>query len=293
MINNDAQIGFTSSDLFCLPTLVMLDSFFRNNKSKYIFNFVFYDTSKETRNRFKKIIEENGCEYKEWKVNEELFKDFILLKRFGYTTYFRIVFPFIVDNNCKKLLWIDSDTVVNGSIEKLFKNDLTFALYGVNMPEKECLHRLGLSEEEPYVNCGVILYNVEKIKSAYSLENALTVFSKEKDKFTYVDQCFLNLFYRNDIGTIDSIYNDIIYRVNAYSKTQIEQKSKIDIILHFVGNIKPWKYLYDNKICSIYWKYGRRVYGEFYYFKWYVISHCFIIFSPIVKLIKKTRKVNI
>ena len=287
------QIGFASSDLFFKPTLVMLDSFFVNNEGKYIFNFLYTDTSLENRNVFKKLIESNNCEYREWKIDESFFNDFIFLKRFGFTTYFRIILPFIVENMCQRVLWIDSDTVVNGSVSPLFEIDLSKTLYGVNYIEKKCKEKLGLSVNDPYVNCGVLLYNCSFLKKKYNLNDAINFFGENKEKFTYVDQCFLNLFYKDDIGILDSKFNDVVYRVNKYSRTDMKEKEKNSIILHFVGNIKPWKVLYDSKMYKIYWKYAKKIFGKFYFFRWYVVSRICFIFKPFVYFYKKTKKVNI
>lgn len=292
-MNNYNQIGFTSSDLFCKPTLVMLSSFFKNNKEKYIFNFIYSDTSSKTINKFKNLIEKNGSVFKEWKINDNIFKDFIYLKRFGYTTYFRILLPFLVSSECKKILWIDSDTIVNKSMKELFEIDLNYSLYGVDMKEKQCIEKLGLSYNDPYINCGVLLYNSEKINQNYKLNDALKFFVSNKEKFTYVDQCFLNLFYRTDIGTLDNKYNDVIYRVKKVNKEVLKQKKNEDVILHYVGNIKPWNFFYDSLMYKIYWQYAKKIYGQFYFYTWYILSKILYIFKPFIKIIKKTRKVNI
>lgn len=292
-IFEENQIGFTSSDLFLKPTLVMLTSFLKNNPQKYIFNFLFTDTSKSSRNQIKELLEKNGCLYVEWKLDESLFKGFISLKRFGYTSYFRICLPFLVSNSCKKILWIDSDTVVNGSIDDLFLMDNSFCLCGASYPEAECKSKLGLSDQDAYINSGVILYNVDLIKNRFTMNQALAFFVANESKFTYIDQCFLNLFYRNSIGYFPKKCNDVIYRINRYSKSQVKDKLDNDIIIHFVGNIKPWKYLYDSKMYKVYWKYGRCIFGSFYYYRWLILSRLLFVLKPLLKLIKKTRKNNI
>ena len=161
------------------------------------------------------------------------------------------------------------------------------------MPEESCKAKLDLSDDDLYINCGVILYNVKRIKEKYTLNSALEVFAKEKERFTYVDQCFLNLFYKGDIGALSPEYNDIIYRVIKYTDSEIQKKNVNDIVIHFVGNIKPWKYLYNNKMYKIYWKYARKVYGDLYYFRWLFLSKILLVLSPVVVLIKRFRKVNI
>jgi lipopolysaccharide biosynthesis glycosyltransferase len=291
--SEENQIGFTSSDSFLKPTLVMLTSFFINNSKKYTFNFLFTNTSKSTREKFKEIIEKNKCHYVEWKLDESLFNGFALLKRYNYTSYFRICLPFLVSNNCRKILWIDSDTVINGSIDDLFYIKKSFCLNGVSYPEVECKNKLGLSNQDEYINCGVILYDVNLIKNKFSLKQALVFFVKNQSKFTYIDQCFLNLFYRNSIGCFSSKYNDVIYRIKKYSKKQVKEKIDDDIVIHFVGNIKPWNYFYDSNMYKAYWKYGRCVFGSFYYYKWLFVSRIFFIFRPFMKIFKKMRKKNI
>ncbi len=287
------QIGFTSSDSFYKPTMVMLSSFFKNNIEKYVFNFIYSETSDFIRTQFRNIIEKNNCIFKEWKVDETIFKGFTVHKRFGYVVYYRVIFPFLVSDNCQKLLWIDSDTVVNGSVKNIFDYGNNYCLTGASYSDLECKTKLGLSKNDLYINAGVVLFNIGLIKKSSTLSNALSFFIENESKFTYVDQCFLSLFYKGQIQSLDLKYNDVIYRVKKYSKSQVLDKMSNDVIIHFVGNIKPWKVFYDSKMYKAYWKYGKSIFGSFYYFRWLVVSRICFIFKPFLKVYKKHRKAKL
>lgn len=285
-------IGFASSDLFKKPTKVMLCSFLKHNPGKHTFHFVFLDTSEKTRNEFKSLIEKNGSLYIEHRLDCAIFDGFKHYSRFGYTTYFRVVFPFIV-KNVDRLLWIDSDTVVNGDLSYLFEMNLDKSVYGVNYPEEKCIEQLKLRDKNTYINCGVLLYNIGKIKKDYTLDGILSSFVSNQSLYTYADQCFINLFFQDDIGVIPIFYNYIIYRVLKISKSQRKEIVDQGKIIHFVGNIKPWMYLYNNPMYKLYWKYAKSVFGNGYYLRWLFLSRLALIFQPFLNLIKKLRKKNI
>ena len=286
------EIGFASSDLFKKPSLTMLTSFFENNPGRHTFHFVFIDTSEDTRNAFRILIEKHNSTFIEHKLDESFFDGFTHYNRFGYTTYFRLILPFLV-GDIDRLLWIDTDTVVNKDVSFLFKMELVKSIYGVEYPEYDCLKRLSLPISDVYINCGVLLYNIKKIVSTYKLEELLKSFISNQDKYTYADQCFINMFYHNDIGVIPKIYNHVIYRVLKNNKKNRLFISNNSAIVHFVGNIKPWMYFYNNSMYKLYWRYAKPVYGKAYYLRWFIVSRLLIIFQPILSIYKKIRKKRI
>lgn len=285
-------IGFASSDLFKKPTKTMISSFLEHNPGQHVFHLVYLDTSEETRNEFKSLIEENGSIFVEHKLNCSLFDGFKYFSRFGYTTYFRIVFPFLV-GDIDRLLWIDSDTVVNGDLSFLFEMKLDKSVYGVNYPEEKCIEKLNLNNKGIYINCGVLLYNIDRIKNNYSLDSILQAFVSNQDLYTYADQCFINMFFQDDLGTIPQAYNRIIYRVLRISKKQKQEIIEQGKVVHFVGNIKPWMYLYNNSMYKLYWKYAKPIYGGGFYIRWWLLSRIALVLQPFLNVFKRLRKKNI
>lgn len=283
------DISFTCSDKYKKPALVMLDSFFKNNSGNHNFHFLYSMTSLKTRSKLKKIIEKNGCNFIEYKIDENVFNGFNNYARFGFIAYYRILLPFILDAAIKKVLWLDTDIVVNGSLSDILDGSDNYSIYGVNYPEEERLNALNL-DNKIYVNSGVLIFNLDKIRNEYSKEFLLNSFINNQNKFIYLDQCFFNYQFKNDIGLLEKKYNTVVYRVKKMSTDQLISLNDEACVAHYVGKIKPWNFLYDNRGYKLYWKYAKKIYGNIFYSFWFVVSHLLYCLRPLVRVIKNRRK---
>jgi lipopolysaccharide biosynthesis glycosyltransferase len=136
---------------------------------------------------------------------------------------------------------------------------------------------LGIPLERHYFNAGLILFNIEKIRSEISEDTLRNYIYENKTKFKYFDQDVLNVL----MGDNALYYEEDIYN----NQRHFEKDNKISDaqIIHYTSFMKPWKLYYDG-------------YAERYF--WYYAGGCgfkgkkimYTILHPCVKIVYKLYK---
>lgn len=173
----------------------------------------------------------------------------------AYNTWLRL-FPNIIFPNCNDtILYIDSDTIIDGKLDSLFKIDWgEKALAAVNIPSVDLGEFLKVPSEKKiiqdrggnYFNAGIILYemsNFNKKKYFEKIKDCLL----NKNYFFLKDQSVLNeVFSCDDIVELDYIYNYSLHIKPKYSKvlensTEIKDLKAKPVIIHYPGQLsRPW-----------------------------------------------------
>ena len=192
-------------------------------------------------------------------------------------TYYRFliqkVLPFY-----DKVLYLDSDIIINGDIAKLYNIDLQGKMLGAirdidflaNLNVKHG-KRMGYAQtvlkmKNPYdyFQAGVLVLNTKAMREHYTIEQWLTYASNPN--FIYNDQDVLNAHCEGNVmylpwewnvvhdcgGRVGNLFtqapNDIY---DAYMKSRSNPQ-----IIHYAGFQKPWTDP-DCDFASIYWRYAR------------------------------------
>lgn len=109
---------------------------------------------------------------------------------------------------------------------------------------KKCI---GMNDNEEYINAGVILFNLKKLREDNIAEKYFKNNEIYKDKIKYQDQDVINITLSDKIKIIDSIYN--------FTRNDKTKNRNDAVIIHFVGAKKPWKSLSFNKLKQLYYYY--------------------------------------
>lgn len=141
--------------------------------------------------------------------------------RWTYMTLMRCVltkyFP-----DLDKILWLDVDTIVQDNIDELWDLDLSdYYVAGSLEPQKS-------KPYEPYINAGVMLINLKKLREDGMDDTLIKTLNTKK--YEFADQDCINDICRNKIMTLPSIYNS-----NYFTRMCICPK-----IRHF-ANEEKWR----------------------------------------------------
>ena len=196
---------------------------------------------------------------------------------FTSNTYYRLLTPDVFCNY-KKIIYLDSDTVVNQDIAELFATDLEGYLiaaaydthvvaYCSQIPPKEQreynIKTLGLTKPEEYYQAGVSIFNVEAInkefKPGYLIEKASEI------ELRWLDQDLLNMLFKGRIKTLSNKWNvmvaDVPFLIDEYYLPPILRKEYYEArrnpsIVHYVGRAIPC-YTQTPDLYEYFWKYAR------------------------------------
>lgn len=178
--------------------------------------------------------------------------------RGSYAANIRLFLPDLLDKSVDRLLYLDSDTIVEGRIDELA--EIPMGDYPVAMVRDSLvrLHklRLGFSKEEPYFNSGVILFHMERWRQERCSERIAEHVKTVRAHYPSPDQDLLNVVCRGRIMFLPPRYNfqpiHLAFSIKSYFRCfgqkgyfapeEIRQARKQPVIYHFfrfVGEF-PW-----------------------------------------------------
>ena len=171
--------------------------------------------------------------------------------RFPKEMYYRIFAAKYLPEDVDRVLYLDPDIIVNGSLNELYEIPLGekyFAAASHNGIMMRLFNgaRLGLKRGCPYVNSGVLLINLEKLRQELKYEEVFYYIQKKKRRLLLPDQDVISGLYGERIYTLDShIYNmtDRHYRFNRLfgKRRNFDWYKNNTVIFHYCGKNKPWK----------------------------------------------------
>lgn len=157
-------------------------------------------------------------------------------------TYFRYVIADLLPD-VDKVLYLDADLIVAGDLMPLWQTPLTegkktYLAAGVPDLWIEKLgykSSVGFQKEDVYVNAGVLLFNLKKMREQSVSKQFFDMQEKWKNRICFQDQDIINLTLFGKIKVIDSIYN-----FTSYHYRKEKSKRKQAVVFHFTGSKKPW-----------------------------------------------------
>ena len=185
----------------------------------------------------------------------------------------RLLLAEYLPDTVKRVLYLDCDVIVNGNIWKLEEEKLDgnafAAVPELCMPQRQ-KEQISLEKKDTYFNCGVLLINLQ-----YWRENKLSgfflqYFAEQQGKLLYNDQDILNHCCRRKIKKLSHTYNYNPalyyfprYFIKNYQPEYYMERKKYNeirqnpVIIHFMGEERPWFHGNHNPYRDIYEKYKK------------------------------------
>lgn len=246
------HIFFASDNKFVLPLINALSSILRYSNKDDFYHFYILDKNISSKNKSRinklKKIKDFDIEY--IKVDDSLFLDCPLTKEckhISLQTYYRYIIPKLKPE-LKKVLYLDCDILVVGSLRELWEQDLEdFYCAAVEEMYYGTLHDATRLNLKAYFNAGVLLINNSKwVKENVSEK----LFNSTRELYInnnliWQDQDVLNYVFKDNIKWLPPKFN---YQQNCHKKYTYTQYSEDDIInaetntiiIHYNTGTKPW-----------------------------------------------------
>ncbi len=174
---------------------------------------------------------------------------------YSNSTYYRL---FIADmfQDYGKAIYIDSDTVVQGDISKLYDIDIKDAYLGA-CHEQAMVQTdefgtyaekvVGVSRHN-FFNAGMIVINCEQFRNRLVLDKFIHYLHTYNFVVTQ-DEDYLNLICKDHVYWLDQRWNTEVFGEIPYP---IEEAN----IIHYIMTSKPWHYE-DCRHGDIFWRYAK------------------------------------
>lgn len=261
------NIVYSSSDYYSQCTGISISSLLKNNQDIPEIKIFVLETgiSEDNKSNIKMIGEKYNRSI-EFINAQGKFDDYVKKLKFkymrgSYNTYARVMLNAWF-SDLDKVLLIDSDTLVVGSIKELWNIDMNDYLIGA-VPEVAIYSPYSTYEDKkiidnsnPYFNMGIVLCNLkrwreEKIDDL--IEKKLNDYKKD---FMIADQSILNYTINNQMKRLHLKYNyytamhavsystikKVFSEQNIFGKNEFLEARNNPIIIHFVGHPfeRPW-----------------------------------------------------
>lgn len=248
------HIAICSDEQYMPYCSVLIKSICENNTDDNLeFHVVTGGVSSEAHERIQTVVSYYGKKLSLYTVNLSDFKDCHVRKAEHITVaaYFRLQLPEILPADVKKVLYLDCDIVVDGSISPLFDFDLTGkavgAVYNQTGGDIRHYNRLNLDFRSGYFNAGVLMINLDYWRKNNVSKRVIDFISENPDICKYHDQDGLNYVLRNEKVLLPLKYNvqalfylDVPIIPKVFFD-ELEEAKKSPVIIHYTGSDKPWQ----------------------------------------------------
>lgn len=275
-MNGKIDVVFSLDENYIQHFCVAVTSLLENNLKNIERIFLITDVGKKEllESTFSFILTRYKKEIIFLKFDNSIIKKFKVDSHISQAAYYRLFLPEILPNDIDKVLYLDSDIVVNEYLGSLFHLDFKidtstksivnelniapvkgeeelylFAVSEVRWQNSDRLQSIGLSGCK-YFNSGVLLINLRKWRAENITENLISIALNYKDKLKFHDQDVLNIAFENYWGELN-------YKFNTVNLDFLEEKvyKKDYAIIHYTGGSKPWHYRNRHPLKAVYWYY--------------------------------------
>lgn len=277
-------IIYHSSDSFAEVTGVSIASLFENNKDMEEIHVLYIEKGMTEENKNKILAISNQynrslkfIEMPDWqkKLNLQLKSSKRSWLGLGYNRLFLTEY---LPAKIEKVLYLDSDTVVEQSLKELWNIDLDgYYMAGVD----DCLSRfyrslVGISGDEVYCNAGMLLFNVKKWREDNIQQRFIDLIVENQGTFVFNDQTILNMVFSGHTLILPQKYNvnSLVYLFDydelmklrrpyhfSYDQEELENSKNSPVITHYTGNFfvryRPWEQNSDHPHKDVYLKYRK------------------------------------
>jgi lipopolysaccharide biosynthesis glycosyltransferase len=188
-------------------------------------------------------------------VEPELLRDFPVFGHISIATYFRLLLPSILPPILKRVLFIDSDVVINGSLQDLWHTPMKgYAMAAVTDRNLDMQReRLDLAPDSPYFNAGVMLIDLDQWRNENVLERGMAFAKDNAHILNNWDQDVLNHLFEKRVLLMHQRWNAMSHLwgldpawLEAQGGLNQEEQEAHDapVVIHFAGGgfAKPWNY---------------------------------------------------
>ena len=184
--------------------------------------------------------------------------------------YYRLFATEILPNNIDKIIYLDSDIIVDKSIKDLWNMDISNYAIGAVTDMSEKRHdynRLGYDSDLGYFNSGVLYINLKYWRENKVVEKFGDIILNHNDKIKLHDQDILNIvFCKNKlyVPLKYNVQNGFLFKPEYQQLDYEKYKKEIDIaianatIIHYTHDIKPWHKDCTNPMRQKWYKYSKK-----------------------------------
>lgn len=268
-MNSPIYIASAVNKNYLPHAATLFASLIESNSSEALHLYLFcdQDISEEDKHSLRSFVASSGNSIEFLDISrQQIPKDVPISKRFSAAAWFRVLLPELLPHRAK-VIYLDVDVLVLRSIRNLWETDLHQKPIGavVNplypLMSLEPILKLGLESPSQYFNSGVLLMDLEQLRSIKLSQSVFSLAASDPTITRYADQEPLNAALVGKVEFLSPKWN----AQNSFFDLKKSQLLKqgllskdIDLalhspaIIHFSGPWKPWHQCCDHPHTSLY-----------------------------------------
>lgn len=182
--------------------------------------------------------------------------------RYPAEMYYRIFAAKYLPTDIDRVLYLDPDLIVNGSLKNLYALPLDEYFFAAASHIGAVMRRingvrLDMEVNSPYINSGVMLMNLDLLRREQNLSEVFDFIEKKKNALILPDQDVISSLYGSKIQAIDTFRYNMTERLfklhSPFEKTlTVDWVRGHSKIIHYCGRNKPWKENYVGQLGFFY-----------------------------------------
>lgn len=247
----------------------MLASVFLNTNEKLTVHILNNNFTNEDKRLIANVLgPHHDVQFEFYTIEEEVLSDInVAAEHLTIQTLYRLLVANLLPESIDKVLYLDSDIIVEADIQDLYNIDLEdYYVAATNEISFKLTKLLRLADLKHYFNAGVMLINLKKWRETDFWSQCKEFAIHNADKIIYGDQDILNGYLQGKWKRIELKWNYSTAirnkkEIYAYFFAQDEVDAAINYpaIIHYIGGMKPWNVFSDHPDKSRYFHYLDRV----------------------------------
>jgi lipopolysaccharide biosynthesis glycosyltransferase len=213
------------------------------------------------------MVEASGSSLERHSIDPAAVEHLPSLDRFGRIVWLRFLLPRLLPS-VDRVLYLDADTLVLGSLEPLLEIDLAgLPLAAVSNVVEEDLwphvRSLGVDDPRHFFNSGVLLMDLARMRAEGSVDALLRVAVERSDELRWPDQDALNIVFAGRWHQLhprwnaqNSLWGWRPRADHVFGRATVEEAISDPGVVHFEGPLvcKPWHALNHHPWRAAYWR---------------------------------------
>lgn len=230
---------------------------------KYNSDFTVYFLNKSLSPRimkkFQKYLKKKiNCDCVAINMDKNLYKNLpINIERISLETYSRLFAQFCLPEELDRIIWLDADVICLQNIEDIYFQDFDDkSIIGtIDISEdrvrKEYQDKIGLDlvGAHHYINAGIIILNLNKMRKTTSAQSIIKLCNDLKDSILFQDQDIINVLYKGDMKYETKYFNYPLFYTESIKREELEKIR----FFHYVESEKPWRIKSHNAFSNYWW----------------------------------------
>lgn len=192
--------------------------------------------------------------------------------------YLKLFIPQVLPDTVERCLFLDVDMVINSDISELYDIDLEKKVLAAAEDIPDCIlhkQRLGMSDDDIYINSGVMVCNVIEWRKHEQKQPIFEYVSSIADKILN-EQDVIALYFKDYIKCLPIRWNMVTFYFNRVPQifpkylSGLTEAKRNPGIIHYAAPIKPWfrdsqhpyAYLYRRYLKLTSWRDYKFPFGE-------------------------------